>query len=123
MNVKSYEIEFKNIVFFLPFGHLEEERKLGQRIYIDVLVKLDSEKYSSFSDIDSVYDYTKIEMILKSIVRKKEYHFLEELSEALANDLLSNDLSINSVVIEIRKPSVPVDLVLDYASSSMEFFR
>ena len=123
MKAKKYELEFSNIALFLPFGHLAEERELGQRIYIDIVVKLDSKEYSTFNELSSVYDYTKIEKTLRSVITKREYHFLEEISEVIAEDLLKNDNSIMSVMITIRKPSVPVDLVLDYASSSMEFFR
>lgn len=122
MKLDTYTITFKNLAYFLNFGLLPEEQTLGQRIFLDVTVSLDSTKFSCDDKIETVFDYRYIDGVIKTVVKLKRYKLLEHLAKKIAEGLFSSD-KINSTTIAIRKPSVPISEVLDFAEVSLTFIN
>ena len=120
MKLDTYMITFKNLAYFLNFGFLPEEQTLGQRIYIDVTVSLDSDKFACEDEIETVFDYRFIDDAVKSVIKEKRYKLLEHLAKKIAVNLFISD-NIKNTSITIRKPSVPISEVLDYAEVSLTF--
>ena len=110
MNLKTYKIQFKNLSYFLNFGLLEEEQTLGQRIYLDVNVWVNPNIFTCEDDISTVFDYRKIDAVIKAVIVKKRYKLLEHLAKAIVQELFVSE-EIKEAEIRIRKPSVPISEV------------
>ena len=122
MKLLEYSITFKNLSYFLNFGLLPEEQTLGQRIYIDTTVVLNGEYFSCEDDVVTVFDYRKIDSILKSVIHSKRYKLLEHLAKSIASEVLKDSV-VKKVTISIRKPSVPISEVLDYAEVTQTYLN
>jgi dihydroneopterin aldolase len=120
MIIREYQIIVENIAVYAFIGHLIEERKLGQRIFIDLNCNLDPEKFEFTEELDSVYNYENLCAQISSIVDSKKYHLLESLAKDIAMNILS-DKNILSVDLTIRKVSVPINAILDSMTLKMSF--
>jgi dihydroneopterin aldolase len=117
---QTYELEIKNMALYLNFGHLKEEQKLGQRIYIDVKVILNNNKFKISDELNTVYNYEHLNKAIHFVAKKKRYKLLEKLADDLAKELFK-EKKISGLEIKIRKPSVPLASILDYVELKMTY--
>lgn len=120
MTLKSYSLNFKNIPFFLNFGFSKSELETGQRLYFDLSFHLDPEKFECKDDIHSVYDYSHVHNDLETTIRKRQFRLLEDLARQIAEQFLT-DKRILQLDLSIRKPSVPIQAILDHVELNMSF--
>lgn len=119
MELTGYTIRLIDLSYFLHIGFYPEERKLGQRIFIDLELNINSDQ-KSFEQINTVFDYSSIHQAVETLLSKKQYQFLEDLASDLAADLLK-DKRLLSVRICIKKPSAPVQAILKQIEVDMTF--
>ena len=122
MNLKEYKVEFKNLSYFLNFGLEKEERKLGQRIYIDIVLILDPTLYPCDDDISTVCDYRTVNDIVKLTVHERSYKLLENMAREISRGLLAI-IPVKEIEIQIKKPSVPISSILDHVQVQMRFTK
>jgi 7,8-dihydroneopterin aldolase/epimerase/oxygenase len=119
MKITDYKIHFKDLAYFAKIGYYFEEQKLGQRIYIDLVITVNPKNVNT-KDIHSIYDYSVVSEICNQVIDKTVFQFLEELASKLAQEILM-DKRINLVKIIIKKPSVPLNNILKHVAVDMEF--
>ena len=119
MRINNYKIHFKDLAYFAKIGYYYEEQKLGQRIYIDIAINLNTKNLNT-KDIHSIYDYSVVSEICNQVIDKTVFQFLEELASKLAEEILT-DQRIQTVNIVIKKPSVPLNNILKHVAVDMEF--
>lgn len=120
MKLSNYQLTFKNIALSARFGFLKAEQEIFQRIYVDLNLDIRSKNKNFSDDLATVYDYSKVVSTLNGLISKRAYRLLEDLSSEIAKTF-SSDLEINKLTVTIRKPSVPIDAVLDYVESSLTY--
>jgi dihydroneopterin aldolase len=120
MTLESYQLELKNIALSAKFGFLEAEQNLFQRIYVDLVFDIRAEGHAIKDDLSTVYDYSNVLNIATKVLGQRSFRLLEDLSNCLAKAYFVDDRVLKLLVI-IRKPSVPLDGVLDYVSTQMTY--
>ena len=98
----------------------DEERAVLQSFELDVELTLDLREAGKSDDLEQTVDYSTVFERCRAIVEERSFHLVEGIAEAVAADLLSGFPRIESVLVRVRKPGVPIDGVLDYAAIEIE---
>jgi 7,8-dihydroneopterin aldolase/epimerase/oxygenase len=106
------KILLQNMMFYGFHGVYDYEREQGQRFYVDVELHFDSELAEDSDDLSKTVDYVAVYIQVKSIFETKKFHLLEALAGHIAATLLQGP--IQTVVVRVRKPAVPLPGQLDY---------
>lgn len=109
-------IELKNMSFYGYHGVLEEEKRLGQRFQVDVMVDTDLRKAGETDDVLDTIDYSRIYEIVKDVMIGYPMNLLEAVAERMADVILNEYDAVIKIYVTIRKPEVPIQGILDYAA-------
>lgn len=104
-------------------GVSDEERAEAQAFELDVALTLDLRDAGRTDDLEQTVDYSTVFEHCRAIVEERSFRLLEGIAEAVAADLLAGFPRLESVVVRVRKPGVPIDGVLDYAGVEIERSR
>jgi dihydroneopterin aldolase len=106
-------IFFRGIVLFARHGVHKEEERLGQRFEIDLDCRLDLSKAGKTDSVHDTVDYGAIYETVRYLVEDERFLLIEALAERIADHLLADFDKLESIRVEIRKPSAPVPGVFD----------
>jgi dihydroneopterin aldolase len=101
----------------------DDERSEPQTIELDVEVRTNLAAAGGSDDLAQTIDYSALFEICRIRAEEHSYHLLEALGEAVASDILDRFPAAQSVVVDVRKPGVPIDGVLDHAGVRIERSR
>lgn len=108
------KIKINNMQFYSYNGVLKEEKMLGQKIEVDVEIKLPIEKFDLKDDITNTINYSDVYTIIKSTVEQNNFNLIESLANKIRNSIFNTYKdNITSVCIRIRKYSVPIKGIFD----------
>ena len=105
-------LRLKNMVFYGHHGVYDLEKEMGQRIEVDLDLKVDLEEAGLKDSLAATINYVEVYNVVKKIVEEEHYNLIEAIGMRIATQLL-NEFSIPQVVVRIRKPQPPVGGVLD----------
>ena len=108
-------ITLKNMAFFGRHGCLAAEAELGQRFFVDVTVWADLSAAGRTDALSDSIDYTGVYDIAKAVTEGERYNLLERVGAGIADGLMSAYAAAVGVAVTVRKPSVPIAGILDYA--------
>jgi len=106
-------IKLSNIVFYAHHGYYEAERELGQRFELDIEVICDLTQASKSDELEKTIDYRKVYAVAKDTFENYKFKLLETVAERIAEKIL-NSFNVESVLIRVRKPHVPLKGFLDH---------
>lgn len=107
-------IVLKNLSFYGYHGVLIEEKKLGQKFYIDLEIYTDLRDACSSDDVNDTINYKLVYDIVKNIVENKKFNLLEKLADEIIYEIFKRFCSIDEIIVRIRKPEAPVNGIFDY---------
>lgn len=116
----TYSIALKNCAFFARHGAFAEEERLGQRFYVDLVMHVDAEEALQDDNVESTVHYGKAYEIVERIVTGTRRNLIETLAKDIAKALCAWSSQIRRVEVTVRKPSVPIPGILDYAEVRIE---
>jgi 7,8-dihydroneopterin aldolase/epimerase/oxygenase len=119
----SDAIVLRGMSFEGRHGVGEEERAEPQEIQLDVELLLDLAAAGASDALEQTVDYSAVFEICRSHVEERSYRLLEALGEAVAGEVLSRFPRVDRVVVEVRKPGVPVDGIIDHAGVRIDRAR
>ncbi|AHV95011.1 dihydroneopterin aldolase [Paenibacillus sabinae] len=102
-------------------GVFEEERKLGQRYYIDLEFELDLSGAGLSDDLEQTVNYAEAHALVKNIVELESFKLIEALGERIASAVLDTYTIINAVTVKVTKPHPPFDV--HFQGVTVELFR
>lgn len=103
----SHKITLSNMMFYGYHGVYDFERDKGQRFFVDLEIKSDLKSAASSDMLSDTFDYTVAYSKIKNIMENRKFKLLEALAEAIAYEVMLEEL-INEVTIRIRKvPPMP----------------
>ncbi|MDQ0495938.1 dihydroneopterin aldolase [Paenibacillus brasilensis] len=102
-------------------GVFPEERKLGQRFYIDLELELDLREAGEQDTLDKTVNYAEVHYTVKDIVEKESYQLIEALGERIASSLLDTYTSVNALTVKVTKPHPPFDI--HFGGVTVELYR
>ncbi|HIE50609.1 MAG TPA: dihydroneopterin aldolase [Armatimonadetes bacterium] len=106
-------IRLKNLTFYGYHGVVPEERALGQRFSVDVELRLDLRPAGETDDLQQTVDYREVYRLVQEL-NGRPFNLLEGFAEAIAQGVLAR-FPVEEVTVRVRKPSVPLGGVVDYA--------
>ncbi len=109
-------IHMVGMVFYGHHGDIAEERTLGQRFIVDVVLTVNMAEAAVTDQLASTLDYVAVYAICQQTVEKEPVKLLETLASRLAKKILAEHPRVLKVDILVKKPSVPLRGALDYVA-------
>lgn len=116
-------IELKNMQFYGYHGVFPEEKKLGQRFYIDVVLETSLRKAGLSDDLKDSINYAEVYDQVKQIVTGASRDLLESIAEEISMSLLNRYAAVHKAHVSVRKPEAPIDGLFDYVAVHLERTR
>lgn len=114
------KIKLNKMVFYGYHGTFAEERKLGQRYIVDIMLETDSQHDQEIKKLEDTIDYTKVYDLIKHVMETHSYHLMENCGNHVLDELLRMFPEIKTAEISIKKPSVAINGSLDSAEIIMQ---
>ena len=99
-------IRLNDIVLFAHLGVTEAEREVGQRIQIQVELRLDLTRAGASDALVDTVSYEAVYRLVQKVVEESRFKLMESLATLLAERVLEG-FPVGEVTIQIRKPNVP----------------
>lgn len=113
MEGRSYEMDkmiLSRMEYYGYHGVFEEERKLGQRFYVDLELEMDLSKAAKTDDLTLTVNYAEIHDLLLDIMRTESFRLIEALAEHIASKVLDTYTIIDALTVRLTKPHPPFDI-------------
>ena len=106
----NYEkkVLIKDLILNLKLGYFDFEKEKSQKVKFTLEVNYQDKKPSNDRDIKSIVNYSKIEKLIKKLVKNKHYNFLETLAEDVFDELFK-DKRIDKITLQIEKLEIMKD--------------
>jgi len=96
------------MVFFGYHGALPEERVIGQRFVVDVEVQADLKRAGASDQLEDTINYGELYTVAEDVVTGPPFNLIEAVAEQIAGRILSQQPLVESVIVRVRKPGVPI---------------
>ena len=106
----NYEkkILINDLILDLKLGYYDFEKEKKQKVKFSLEIDYVDKKPSSDKDIKSIVNYAKVVRLIKKLVKKKHYNFLETLAEDVFDELFK-DKRIDKISLQIEKLEIMKD--------------
>jgi len=104
----SDEILLEGMRFYAYHGVNPEERTLGQRFTVDVVLAVDLHRAGQSDDLADTVSYSAVYKLVRGIVEGEPRELIEAAAEAIASEILAAFPPIARVTVTVRKPEVPM---------------
>ena len=100
----NYEKKFliNELILDLKLGYYDFEKVKAQKIKFSLEIDYEDKKPTNDKDIKSIVNYGTVVKLIKNLVKKKHYNFLETLAEAVFDELFK-DQRIGKITLKIEK--------------------
>ncbi|NIY80076.1 MAG: dihydroneopterin aldolase [Rhodobacteraceae bacterium] len=110
----SDRIFISNLCLYGFHGVMPEEKRLGQRFYIDLSCEIDLTPAGQADDYGLTVCYDALCQLAQKACDSGPFDLIETLGERIAQDVLDRFAAIRSVRVTVRKPSAPIQAALDH---------
>ena len=106
----NYEkkVLIKELLLDLKIWYFDFEKEKKQKVKFSLEIDYVDKKPSSDKDIKSIVNYAKVVRLIKKLVKKKHYNFLETLAEDVFDELFK-DKRIDKISLQIEKLEIMRD--------------
>ena len=103
-NLFNYEkkILINELILDLKLGYYDFEKEKPQKVKFSLEIDYQDKKPSNDKDLRSIVNYATIVKLIKKLIKKKHYNFLETLAEAVFDELFK-DKRIGKIMLKIEK--------------------
>ena len=100
----NYEkkILINELILDLKLGYYDFEKEKSQKVKFSLEIDYQDKKPSNDKDLRSIVNYSTIVKLIKKLIKKKHYNFLETLAEAVFDELFK-DKRIGKIMLKIEK--------------------
>ncbi len=110
------------MAFYAFHGVAPSEKRDGQRFFVDVDLYLDLREAGRTDELGRTVDYEGVFNLIKGTVESQRFYLIEALADHLAHAILEG-FSVERVVVRVRKPSVPIQGILDFTEVEVDRTR
>ncbi|KAJ1290818.1 hypothetical protein BS78_02G272200 [Paspalum vaginatum] len=104
-------------------GVKQEEKTLGQKFVVDVDAWMDLSTAGQTDSISDTVSYTDIYRIVKDVVEGPSQNLLESVAHRIASAALLKFHQVSAVRVEVKKPHVAVQGIVDYLGVEIVRYR
>ena len=100
----NYEkkVIINQLILNLTLGYYDFEKEKPQKVKFSLEIDYQDKKPSNDKDLRSIVNYATIVKLIKKLIKKKHYNFLETLAEAVFYELFK-DKRIGKIMLKIEK--------------------
>src|SRR5215218_5569779 len=102
------EILLEGMRFYAYHGVNPEERTLGQRFMVDVVLAVDLRRPGQTDDLADTVSYSAVYKVVRGIVEGEPRNLIEAVAEEIAAAVLMRFHHVARVTVTVRKPEVPM---------------
>jgi 7,8-dihydroneopterin aldolase/epimerase/oxygenase len=102
------EILLEGMRFYAYHGVNPEERALGQRFTVDVVLTVDLRRAGQSDNLADTVSYSAVYKLVRRIVEDEPRDLIEAVAEAIAAEILTGFPPVHRVTVTVRKPEVPM---------------
>ena len=113
------KIVLKNMAFYGYHGTNAHETELGQRFFLDIEMFADLSEGIFSDELEKTVNYKSVFEDIRHIAQNERFHLLESLADHIACTILEK-YNLERVIIRVRKPSVPLDGILDHVEVQID---
>ena len=117
---QNFTIILKNIIVYGFHGGHQEEKTLGQRFEIDLEYRLANPPFPWKDEERATVSYVNAHKIVSRVCAEKSFNLIETLGNRIIEEMRSR-YSIDLIIVRVRKPSVPIQGILDYVEVEVEW--
>ncbi len=117
---QNFTISLKNIIVYGFHGVHQEEKTLGQRFEIDLEYRLANPPFPWKDEERATVSYVNAHKIVSRVCAEKSFNLIETLGNKIIEEMRSR-YSIDLIIVRVRKPSVPIQGILDYVEVEVEW--
>ena len=117
---QNFTISLKNIIVYGFHGVHQEEKTLGQRFEIDLEYRLANPPFPWKDEERATVSYVNAHKIVSRVCEEKSFNLIETLGNRIIEEMRSR-YSIDLIIVRVRKPSVPIQGILDYVEVEVEW--
>ena len=116
----NYEkkVLIKELVLDLKLGYFDFEKEKPQKVKFNLEVNYQDKQPSNDKDIKSIVNYERVINTIKNLTEIKHYDLLEELSEAIFDEIFKNK-KIKKIKLKIDK----LDIIEETQSVGIEVVK
>ncbi len=115
------KIFLNKLEFYGYHGLYQEEKKLGQRFYVDVELETSLKTAGKTDNMNDSIDYGQVYFIIKDIVEGKAKNLIETVAEEIADALLNAFSTLKACTVKVIKPDPPIPG--HYESVAVQIYR
>ena len=113
---KKDEIRICELEIYANHGVFPEETRLGQKFFVNAVLYTDTRAAGKQDDLSLSTNYGEVCQVIHRFLTENTYQLLEAAAENLAEHLLLTFPYIETIDLEIRKPSAPIPLTFGSVS-------
>ena len=117
---QNFTIILKNIIVYGFHGVHQEEKTLGQRFEIDLEYRLANPPFPWKDEELATVSYVNAHKIVSRVCAEKSFNLIETLGNRIIEEMRSR-YSIDLIIVRVRKPSVPIQGILDFVEVEVEW--
>jgi len=117
---QNFTISLKNIIVYGFHGVHQEEKTLGQRFEIDLEYRLANPPFPWKDEERATVSYVNAHKIVSRVCAEKSFNLIETLGNRIIEEMRSR-YSIDLIIVRVRKPSVPIQGILDFVEVEVEW--
>ena len=102
------EILLEGMRFYAYHGVNPEERALGQRFVVDVVLAVGLRRPGQSDDLADTVSYSAVYKVVRGIVEGEPRNLIEAVAEEIAAAILMGFRQVARVTVTVRKPEVPM---------------
>lgn len=91
-------------------GVLEEEKRLGQKFLVSLVLYGEFINANNDDNIDDTIDYGKVCHYVENIFNQKKFNLIESVADYICTQILLQYDKIDKVEVDIKKPWAPIGL-------------
>ena len=103
---KITRINIEESPCYISIGIAPEEKKMGQKLIVDVYVDIDSSAVVSSDNVSDTLSYVDVFHIVQKIGESKSFSLIESLGEQIAQEVLKSPI-VFYVKVRVHKPHIP----------------
>ena len=108
-------VEIVGLSLYTHHGVTAEERKIGQRLLLDVRFDAGEPDALITDRVEDTIDYGEVCQVIALIAQQRSYKTLERLC-AVSADRLASQFGAESVTVKAAKPEPPIPLPVEHVS-------
>jgi dihydroneopterin aldolase len=102
------QILLEGMRFYAYHGVNPEEKALGQRFTVDVVLVTNLRPAGESDDLAATVSYSAVYKVVRRIVEGEPRQLIEAVAEAVATAILAEFPPVARVTVTVRKPDVPL---------------